>query len=158
VDATDGSDIFDGSWDARSRVHEYGGGAVSAYNGVVYFSFFKDLRVYRVSKGSNPSPVTPGAFNFSYEFLIFFSYNMPVDPTRRYADFATHPIHEHLLVAICEDHTDPHPTKVQTYLVIINTRESTVTKLVDGADFYACPRFSPDGIFLVWQQWYVRFT
>jgi dipeptidyl aminopeptidase/acylaminoacyl peptidase len=36
---------------------------------------------------------------------------------------------------------------------VINTKTRSVTPLVSGADFYAAPRFSPDGTHLAWQQW-----
>lgn len=45
-------------------MEEYGGGAAIAYGGVVYFSNFKDSRVYSVvadsEKGGEPVAVTPG--------------------------------------------------------------------------------------------------
>ena len=62
--------------------------------------------------------------------------------------------HPHLLVAILEDHTHPAPSEVETSLVLINTSTSTVSPVVSGADFYASPRFSPDGKYGVWQEWY----
>jgi Tol biopolymer transport system component len=71
----------------------------------------------------------------------------------RFADFTVHPKHPDLIVCSVEDHTDPHPARVLTYLVLIDAENKTVSRLVEGADFYACARFSPDGNFLVWQQW-----
>ena len=53
--------VFDGpSWDARTAVHEYGGGHAVAHNGTVYFSNLNDNRVYQVFPGGTPTPVTPG--------------------------------------------------------------------------------------------------
>lgn len=52
-----------------------------------------------------------------------------------------------------EDHTHPAPPDVVTTLCLINTKTSTVSTLVSGADFYAFPYFSPDGTRLAWQQW-----
>ena len=72
----------------------------------------------------------------------------------RFADFAVLPTHPHLLVAILEDHTHPAPSDVETSLVLINTSDMTVSPVVSGADFYASPRFSPDGKYGVWQEWY----
>ncbi|KAF8589755.1 alpha beta-hydrolase [Ramaria rubella] len=127
VDANDYEDLFDGSWDARTQVHEYGGAAATV---------FGDRRVYKTTKGGTPVPVTPRS------------------PYQRFADFAVHPVHSHLLISLVEDHTNPHPAKVLTYLALINVNTSEVVKAVEGADYYACPRFSPDGRFLVWQQWF----
>ncbi|KAI0042687.1 alpha/beta-hydrolase [Auriscalpium vulgare] len=136
VDASSGKDLLDQSWDARTLVHEYGGAAAVVHADVLYFSHVKDGRVYRWEKGSAPVPVTPAS------------------SVLRYADFNVHPGASHLLVCIVEDHSDPHPARVVTTLGVINASASTVTTLVQGADFYACPRFSPDGKFLVWQQWH----
>ncbi|KDQ26376.1 hypothetical protein PLEOSDRAFT_1043609 [Pleurotus ostreatus PC15] len=137
VDAESREDLLDSSWDARTQVHEYGGAAAIVFDNVLYFSHFADARVYRCEKGSLPQPVTP------------------VNPTQRFADFAVHPVHSNLIVCTIEDHIDPHPAKVVTKLCVIDAQNSTVTDLVQGADFYACARFSPDGKHLVWQQWSV---
>ena len=72
----------------------------------------------------------------------------------RFADFAVLPTHPHLLVAILEDHTNPAPPDVETSLVVINTSTSTVSPVVSRADFYSSLRFSPDGKYGVWVQWY----
>ncbi|KAJ7583310.1 alpha beta-hydrolase [Mycena floridula] len=77
-----------------------------------------------------------------------------INPSQRFADFAVHPNQPHLVVCINEDHTDPHPAKVVTRLVVINAGTATVSVVAEGADFYACPRFSPNGKCLAWQQWF----
>ncbi|KAJ6612726.1 alpha/beta-hydrolase [Mycena sp. CBHHK59/15] len=136
VDASDRQDLFGESWDARTQLHEYGGAASTVFDGVLFFSHVLDHRVYRTSKGGNPVPITP------------------LNPMLRFADFAIHPKHPGHIVCSVEDHTDPHPAKVLTYLVLIDAKNSTVSKLVEGADFYACTRFNPEGDFIVWQQWH----
>ncbi|CAL1697640.1 unnamed protein product [Somion occarium] len=135
VDASDRKDVFGREWDARTKVHEYGGAAATVFGDIVYFSHFPDDRVYKTTKGSTPVPVTP------------------FDPVQRFADFTVHPDHPNLIVATVEDHTDSHPARVATYLAFIDANTSTVTKLLTDADFYVCARFSPDGKFLSWQQW-----
>ena len=57
--------MFDESFDARTKVHEYGGAAALVHNGVLYFSFIKDCRIYRVESttGAKPVPITPGMFS-----------------------------------------------------------------------------------------------
>lgn len=72
----------------------------------------------------------------------------------RFADFTVSPTHPHLLFAVLEDHTRPAPSEVETSLVLINTSTKTVSLVVSGADFYASPRFSPDGKHVAWQQWW----
>ena len=44
---------------ARTRVHEYGGGAYAVRDGVVYFAEFADQRLYRQRPGEEPRPITP---------------------------------------------------------------------------------------------------
>jgi hypothetical protein len=63
VNTKTGKDVIDkasGSWNVRSRVHEYGGGAAVAQDGIIYFSNFADGRVYKVNEGGTPDPITPG--------------------------------------------------------------------------------------------------
>lgn len=74
VDTSKGKDVFGPEWNARSRVEEYGGGAAIADRGVVYFSNFRDSRVYKVDVGKEGEPVavTPGIFH-SLDFAFRFS-------------------------------------------------------------------------------------
>lgn len=45
---------------ARTRVHEYGGGAMFVYDGAVYFSNFEDQRLYKqTSPTAAPEALTP---------------------------------------------------------------------------------------------------
>ena len=52
-------DITPAPFSARTRVHDYGGGAATVQRGTVYFSNFADQRVYRLSMGGVPEPLTP---------------------------------------------------------------------------------------------------
>src|SRR5512135_3518781 len=47
-------DLTPRPFNARSRVHEYGGGAYTVVNGTLYFSNFADQRLYRQDPGSPP--------------------------------------------------------------------------------------------------------
>jgi len=54
IDVSDPQDIFDcSSWDARTQFHEYGGASVIFWD-VIYFSYIRDHRVYKTTKGGNP--------------------------------------------------------------------------------------------------------
>ncbi|KAI0752561.1 alpha/beta-hydrolase [Daedaleopsis nitida] len=136
VNTEKGQDVVGKEWNVRSGVHEYGGAPAIAYDGIVYFSNFKDGRVYRLKQGEEPEPVTPENKNF------------------RYAKFAVHPKQPHLLVSVFEDHTKSQPADIVNNLCVINTKEKTVSTLVSGADFYATPTFTPDGTHIAWQQWF----
>ena len=52
-------DITPAPFSARTRVHEYGGGAATVHRGFVYFSNFADQRLYQQAGGSAPTPLTP---------------------------------------------------------------------------------------------------
>jgi len=52
-------DVTPSSFNARMRVHEYGGGAFVVSDGTLYFSNFADQRIYRQPQGSTPQPLTP---------------------------------------------------------------------------------------------------
>ena len=52
-------DITPSGFNARTTVHEYGGGAYLLHEGSVYFSNFADQRLYRQDAGGDPVPITP---------------------------------------------------------------------------------------------------
>src|SRR5580700_3041861 len=54
-------DVTPPPFNVRTRVHEYGGGAALVHRGVVYFSNFSDQRLYRLTFGGAPAPLTPEA-------------------------------------------------------------------------------------------------
>ena len=58
---TDGTthDITPPGFNARTRVHEYGGGSYLVDKGTVYFSNYSDQRTYRQKLGSSPEALTP---------------------------------------------------------------------------------------------------
>ncbi|KAI0042772.1 alpha/beta-hydrolase [Auriscalpium vulgare] len=135
VDTVAGADVIGAGWNATTRVQEYGGGSALVHDGVVFFSHAPDGRVYRTQAGKEPKAVTPAGVPF------------------RYADFDVHPVHKHILVAVLEDHTNDTPSTVLTRLSIINTLTQSLTTVVEGADFYAAPKFSPDGSCIAYQEW-----
>src|SRR5258707_5902122 len=58
------TDITPAPYSARTRVHEYGGGAWTVARGIVYFSNFSDGRLYRQGEAASrpdpkPEPLTP---------------------------------------------------------------------------------------------------
>src|SRR5271156_5610037 len=55
-DGTD-HDVIAGPFNARSRVHEYGGGAALVDRGVVFFTNFVDQKLYRQDQGRTPQPI-----------------------------------------------------------------------------------------------------
>ena len=121
-------------FNARTRVHEYGGGSFLVADGVVYFSNFADQRLYRQSANAAPVPLT------SAESL-------------RYADATLDPFRDRL-ICIREDHRVADKEAVNTIVAIpLSEPEAEQTILASGHDFYASPSLSPDGLYLSWISW-----
>ena len=121
-------------FNARSRVHEYGGGAYLMHGGVLYFSHFTDQRLYRVDPGLAPRPITPEALDLRFADLC-------VDARRG------------LLWGVREDHrAGGEPRNCLVALQAQGDAEGGRI-VAEGHDFYAAPRLSPDGRQLAWLSW-----
>ncbi len=124
-------DILPEGFSARSRVHEYGGGAILPDKGEIYFVNDRDQRIWRDRPGTKPQPLTAeGAW--------------------RYTDMVADAAHGRL-IAVREDHTAAGEPKNE--LVTINLKTGAVTILWSGGDFVAMPRLSADGARLAWISW-----
>lgn len=119
-------------FNARTRVHEYGGGAFMVANGVVYFSNFADQRLYKQTVGSDAISLTPEA---------------PL----RYADAILDASRDRLICVREEHRQGEHEPENTIASIPLNGGDQTV--LVSGSDFYAFPRLSPDGTTLSWICW-----
>jgi len=127
------SDMLSAPFNARTRVHEYGGGAFVVTDGTIYFSNFSDQRVYRKKPGDPPHRITPEA-------------------NLRYADFAIDRGGS-CIICVREDHTfsDSAPVNALVSLKLENGEKGKV--LVSGNDFYSSPRLNPNGSRLAWLTW-----
>ena len=123
-------DVTPQPFNARTRVHEYGGGGFAVDEGTVYFSNFTDQRIYRRAKGGEPAPLTP-------------------ETGGRYADMVVDQDHRRL-IAVREDHAGDEPVNE---IVGIDLESGEERVLVSGNDFYSSPRLSPDGRCLAWLTW-----
>jgi dipeptidyl aminopeptidase/acylaminoacyl peptidase len=121
-------------WNARTRVHEYGGRAYLMAGGVLYFSQFADQRIYRVDPDQPPRPITPEAIAL------------------RYADLCADALRG-LLWGVREDHRAGGEPR--NCLVALHAQgDAEGGRIVaEGQDFYAAPRLSPDGTQLAWLSW-----
>ncbi len=118
------------SFNVRTRVHEYGGGALLVADGTVYFSNFADNRLYMAAEGCEPVALT-------------------AEGALRYADFVLDRQRQRL-VAVREEHADAGQPANTICAVGLDGAQ---TVLVEGSDFYAAPRLSPDGSRLAWLSW-----
>ena len=132
-------DITPKDSNVRTRVHEYGGGAVTlGSDGEVFYSDFADQRVMKLAKGGeDPVAITPDNEDARYRFADgFFD------------------AQESRLYMVREDHTDPAPKDVVNEIVYINPNSSDDIKVVaKGNDFYSNPRLSSDGTKLAYITW-----
>ncbi|MGE0103268.1 MAG: prolyl oligopeptidase family serine peptidase [Blastocatellales bacterium] len=131
--AADGTirDLTPQPFNVRTRVHEYGGAPFALCGDEVVFSNFADQRLYRM--GSEPIPITP-----------------PVD--LRYADGVFDSARSRI-ICVREDHTGGGHEPVNTIVSVDLDGENPGKVLVEGSDFYAAPRLSPDGSRLAWLSW-----
>ena len=133
--AADGrqEDVTAPGFNARTRVHEYGGGDYTVHDGTVYFANYADQRVYRQAPGEAPFAVTPEA-------------------ALRYADFVVD-AGRNRLICVREDHRPADREAINTLVAIpLDGGEQVI--LAEGNDFYASPRLSPDGRRLAWLTWH----
>lgn len=141
------TDITEGNYNARSGVHEYGGGVIGVgSDGSVLFTDYDPSKwdVYRLAPGTSSSSSTAKLEKIS----------PPDNPAHRFAAFAPHPSHPHLILCILEDHTIDTPSTVLNSLVLLDAHTRTiVSTIASGADFYAYPDFSHDGSYISWVQW-----
>ncbi len=127
-------DVTSPPFNARTRVHEYGGLAYLVVDGTVYFSNFADQRLYRQKPGSDPQPITP-ASNLRYADGV-------IDRRRN------------RIICVREDHTASDREAVNAIVAIhLDGDEDAGVVLVSGNDFYSSPRLSPDGSRLAWLTW-----
>ncbi len=135
-------DLTPPEYSARTRVHEYGGGAFCVGGtdgaGVVYFSNFADQRIYKQavmphSDGAGaPQPLTP-------------------EIDMRYADGEIC-ARRGVMVCVREDHSSSWREAVNS-IVAIDLERGGSRVLASGASFYSSPRISPDGSTLAWLSW-----
>jgi dipeptidyl aminopeptidase/acylaminoacyl peptidase len=117
-------------FNARTRVHEYGGASFVVAPDGLWFSHFRDQKLYRQVGEGAPEPMTPQGY--------------------RYADAVPAPGGG--LIAVREDHTDP--AKVRNAVVRLSGKPGDAGEMLFGeSDFVAAPRVSPDGARLAWIAW-----
>jgi len=134
VRSSTGAEILPAPWSARSRVHEYGGGAWTADDrGTLYFVDASDQRVRRLVPGEAPVALTP--------------------PGPAYGGLR---IQDGRLFAVREDlSTTPHTRGIVEIPVDGSAAEaaSALSIIAEGEGFFAHPALSPDGTRVAWVAW-----
>ncbi len=129
----DGSreDVNPAPLNARTRVHEYGGGEYVVHDGTVYFANFADQQLYKAERGKEPRPLTHAGGH-------------------RYADGVVDAARNRL-ICVLEDHSSEGEAKNGIVAVDLDSGDETL--LASGNDFYSNPRLSPDSATLAWLAW-----
>ncbi|MEJ8853666.1 prolyl oligopeptidase family serine peptidase [Variovorax robiniae] len=140
--AEDGSnvDVTPPPFSVRTRVHEYGGAAAIVVDGTACFSDFADQRLYRLDQGGSAVPLTPAAADGAARAAL------------RYADGRVD-TERGLWIGVREDHRDATLEAVNTIVTLDLGSEGPGNMVVQGHDFFASPRLSPDGRRLAWLAW-----
>jgi dipeptidyl aminopeptidase/acylaminoacyl peptidase len=125
-------DAIPAEYNARTRIHEYGGAAYAVSDGLLLFSNFSDNHLYRMNDGD---PVA-----------------LTANEHMRYGDFCVDPRRERV-VCVREDHTDEGEA-INTLVSVPLAGVSDGNVLVAGNDFYAYPRLSADGSRLAYITWH----
>lgn len=125
-------DVNAAPFNARTTVYEYGGGAYVVGPDQIFLTGLSDQGLYVAVEGAAPRPLTRAG-------------------RRKFADGVFDPTHGRI-ICVCEDHTAQAAEPTHS-LVGIDATSGEVTPLVEGADFYASPKLSPDQRRLAWISW-----
>ncbi len=128
------ADVNAAPFNARTRVHEYGGGDYLVNEGAVYFSNFTDQQIYLQKAEDEPRAVTAGT-------------------EMRYADCLFDKQRDRL-IGVREEHKAGLREPVNAIVSLdLGDEPGPGEVLVSGNDFYSSPRLSPDGSRLAWLTW-----
>lgn len=167
-------DLISAPFNARTRVHEYGGGSWWVDNANLYFVHWDDQRLYRVShqveassgavSSHVPEPITPippGEQSYRYaDGCVSADGKFLVCVRERHETLTSANLSNDVLnkdSSRSEQHQST--TVVHNEIVFISTQinnpddDQHISVVVSGADFYSTPRLSGDASQLVWIQW-----
>jgi dipeptidyl aminopeptidase/acylaminoacyl peptidase len=123
--------------DVRSRVHGYGGGAIAAANGFLYFTDRIDGRLHRQDPQGRRIALTRD----------------DREVPRHYADIAPDRARSRI---ICVEEAHHSDGQVHNHLVAVSDDGSGQTTLLsDAFDFVAAPRIDPGGARIAWIGWFL---
>ncbi|KAK9833647.1 hypothetical protein WJX74_001712 [Apatococcus lobatus] len=123
-------------FNVRTRVHEYGGACLIFGTDTIYFSNFKDQRIWKQDIGRG-TPTPPEAVTGEGNSLRFADGILDAPRNR--------------IISVVEDHSGSGEA-VNT-IAAVDLDGGNVSELVGGFDFFAAPRLSSDGAKLAWICW-----
>ena len=164
------TDVLPAPWNARTRVHEYGGlsylpvprasvrpasaGGRAPRGHAIVFANYADQRLYVAGAEAGdgkqaPYPITPDAADGGSALA-------GLDPAGlRYADFTLSPDRREIW-CVQERHSGGKVTRSIVAVPLDGSAAAdpaAIRPLVTGSDFFAFPTPSPDGKFLAWICW-----
>jgi dipeptidyl aminopeptidase/acylaminoacyl peptidase len=129
-------DLTPEAFNVRTQVHEYGGGAWWLHGSTLYFTNWTDQRLYKQDEGAEPAAITP---------------EPEIPRGLRYADGVV-TADGRRVICVRERHVQGR--EAFNEIVVLPADGSAEPKvIVEGNDFYAFPRLSPDGSKLAWTEW-----
>src|ERR1700733_3922825 len=162
------TDVLPAPWNARTRVHEYGGlsylpvpraslrpaqaGGRTPRGHAIVFANYTDQRLYVAGADAGdakqaPHPITPDPQAGAHD---------GIDPAGlRYADFTLSPDQREIW-CVQERHAGGKVTRAIVAVPLDGSAasdETAIRQLVTGSDFFAFPPPSPDGQRLAWICW-----
>ena len=145
-------DLLPVPWNARTRVHEYGGRSYLPLADGFLFANFADQRLYRCRTAGPAVAVAPESLMAAPEPLTSAPGEEAAD---RFADFVLSPGGDEVL-CVRERHAGRRITRAIVAVPLDGSAADdadAVRVLVSGSDFYAFPAPSPDGSALAWICW-----
>lgn len=122
-------EVLPKEFNARTRVHEYGGAAFTVAKGTIYFVNFSDQRLYRMVSGKKPEALTQSGI--------------------RFADLKVTP---YGIVAVAESHLN-NDHEPENFLALIHLETGELQILAQGYDFYSSPALNHDYQKMAWLCW-----
>ncbi len=133
-------DVIPREFNARTRVHEYGGGSYTVFNGTVYFVNFSDQRIYKgTEKSSDVYPLTPSKNKDG--------------SLGKYASLKVSPDGRYLLFVYEKEYPE---RENENFIAVLDLKDREILEpeiIAKGCDFYADPIFSRDGKRIAYLQW-----
>lgn len=129
-------ELLPAPWNARNRVHEYGGRPWAAVRGRLVFTNWDDQRIYVRDTDGSITPLTPEP---GERHGVRYSDLRPGLPGEAWA--------------VRERATGPAPTDVRRDHVAVPINGGELRVLGEGHHFLTSPQLSPDGTRVAWIGW-----